>query len=315
VSESRSGPREELADFGARHAPRTWSVDGVPWRGFVAGRGDRAVLLLPGYLVGPEDWFRVIPRLEDELRVVAPALPPVPRVDALLAGLAAILEQESIASAHVVGQSLGALYGEQLARRHPALVRSLTMCHGSPPRTEMIGRVRRGVALGALLPTWMHRLQWRRRIAAERTDRWPDADFWRAFLAERVSATTKADFVGWGRCYLDLLVTAAADGGASRERAAVDDAGTVSAPLAREAAAARDGPTNVDAPVLLVESEDDPVVAANERTDLAARHPRARVHAFAGTGHWTPELEPDALCDALRRSFDEADGRPSEPAR
>lgn len=256
-------------------------MDGVEWNGYVAGGGGPALLLLPGYLVGPEDWFRVILRLASDFRIVAPALPPVSRVESIVAGLAAILDGEGVDAAHVVGQSLGGLYGERFARSHPRRARSLVLCHGSAPQTAMVGRIRRGVRLGALLPTWMHRVQWRRRIAAERGDRWPDAAFWRGFLTEKVAATTKAELIGWGRCYLDLLVTAAAE-----------DA-TALAP-----------------PVLLVDAEDDPVISGTARTELVARHPRARRHTFADTGHWTPELDPDALCEVLRRFLDEVESSP-----
>jgi pimeloyl-ACP methyl ester carboxylesterase len=261
---------DELARFRAERPPRTRTVAGVEWRYLAAGSGSDALLLLPGYFVGAESWFRVVPLLAPFGRVIAPDYPRVRTVRDLAHGLERVLEAERIESLTIVGQSVGGAYARALAPILEPTVRALVLSHAALPGSGEAERVRRGNRLGRLAPAWLHRRQWRRRIAAERAGSDPATRFWRTILLERAAHLTRPDVVAWGACYLDLL-----------ERP--DD------PASRA----------WSGPVLVIESDDDPVIDAAARRALREHFEGAHVTTFSGTGHWTPELDPVGFGGAL----------------
>jgi pimeloyl-ACP methyl ester carboxylesterase len=261
--------RRERADFERDHARRE---AGRAVRYLSGGAGGAAVLLLPGYFVGAESWFPVQARLEPDHRVVAVEYPAVETVDALFEGLERVLAEEGVEDVHVVGQSIGALYARALVPRWGSRVRSLALLHGSLPRATDLARVRRGVLLGRLAPAFVHRYQWTGRVAAERPGDDSASVFWRELLLERARSLAKRDAVAWGACYADLLARGAPP---------------------REAFERWGGP------VLLLGSEDDPVVDRASRRALADFHGGATEVDLPGAGHLSPELRPDEVADAI----------------
>lgn len=91
------------------------------------------VLLVHG--LGGWHWERVIPRLAERHRVLAPWLrgfgdsegPTGYSIEDLAADMAAVLGRAGAAPAHVVGHSLGGMVAQVLAVDHPDLVRSLAL--------------------------------------------------------------------------------------------------------------------------------------------------------------------------------------------
>ena len=109
------------------------------------------VVLLHGVGLDHTVWDRVRPLLEPRFDVRSPDLPghgTGPRVPAGvdLAGLAALVEPEVPAGAHLVGFSLGALVAQQLAAGTPGRVASLTSVASVCRRTD----AERAAVLGRL---------------------------------------------------------------------------------------------------------------------------------------------------------------------
>ncbi len=248
------------------------AVVGEQLRYFRGGESGETILLLPGYFVGAESWFAVMGRLEAKHRVLAPDYPAVQSVDALEQCLEGLLDAEGVERAHVVGQSIGALYAQELVRRRGSRVASLVLAHGSLPRTQDFRRVRLGVFLGRFAPPLAHRAQWSKRVAAERPGRDAVDTFWREYLQRRARGISRRDAVAWGVCYADLLARGALD---------------------REDFARWGGR------VLLVEGADDPLVGAEDRAALRRFHDGAEVVELEAAGHVSPERRPAELAAAV----------------
>jgi 3-oxoadipate enol-lactonase len=99
------------------------------------------VLLLHGLGSSAEDWMFQIPPLSGAHRVIAvdlpghgrtPPLPGWPRIVDYAEPVAAGLQDLDVASAHVVGLSLGGAVAMQLCLDHPGLVRSLCLINTFP---------------------------------------------------------------------------------------------------------------------------------------------------------------------------------------
>ena len=77
--------------------------DGVTWPYLTGGQGDPPLLLLSGALAIPDISWTSIVNFAARRRVIVPAYPPVMTMDALVDGIAAVLQHEGVDRAHVMG--------------------------------------------------------------------------------------------------------------------------------------------------------------------------------------------------------------------
>lgn len=103
----------------------------------VEGRGEPLVLI-PGFGTGAWIWYRQVPALAREFRVVTFDPRGVARSEAPDAGgvtmrqladdVATLLDALGLPSAHVLGASFGGFVAQEFALAHPARTRSLVLC-------------------------------------------------------------------------------------------------------------------------------------------------------------------------------------------
>ena len=105
------------------------------------------MLLIQGLGYPAEAWWRLVPDLGQHFRLIAmdnrgAGSSPVPQRPFAIADLAddaaAVLQAAGETSAHVFGASLGGLVAQELALRHPHLLRSLTIGCSSPGGPDAI---------------------------------------------------------------------------------------------------------------------------------------------------------------------------------
>lgn len=121
----------------------------------VHGQGPAALLLHPAFAHrGAFDGE--VEALSDRHRLIRVDLPGhgetgrgdgVPPMDAVAGALVAILDAEGVDRAHVLGVSMGSLIGQDLARRHPERVRSLTSLGGYPVDDVEAGKAQNSALL------------------------------------------------------------------------------------------------------------------------------------------------------------------------
>lgn len=112
----------------------------------VEGQGEPLVLI-PGFGTGAWIWYRQVPALAREFRVVtfdprgvarsaaAPAAGAAFDMRQLADDVAALLDAVGLASAHVLGASFGGFVAQEFALGYPERTRSLILCctsHGGP---------------------------------------------------------------------------------------------------------------------------------------------------------------------------------------
>jgi len=253
--------RRRLDRFRAAHAPRTMRHAGTEWRYLAGGRGPATVLVLGGALGIAEFGFLLIEALEREFRVIAPDYPPLGRVDDLADGLVALLDREGVAAAQVHGASFGGLLAQVLLRAAPGRVDSLVLSHTAPP-SGSAGAAALVSGIVATMPAGLVRALLRRRLGGVLRDADP---FYRACFAEGLGRLGKRD----------LAARLRAGAGFAARRFAANDL---------------DGWRGR---VLIIEADDDPMIAAPSREALRALYPGAARHLFRGTGHATSILRPE----------------------
>jgi aspartate dehydrogenase len=235
-----------------------------------------ALLLLHGIGSSATSWQRQIDRLAGDYRLIAPDLrgygdspdpAGTPSLEDVADDLAALLDGEP---AHVVGVSFGALAALGLARRHPALVRSLVLSDTT------LGR---GFLGPADLKTWVD-------------GRYALAGDLHARADERA-----AEIAGPG-APADVLAEIA------RNMRRARPAGYRAVTDIIAATDARPWLDAVTQPALVVCGEHDGVVGLALSETIAERIPDARLATIPGAGH-APNLErADEFATAVRAFID-----------
>jgi pimeloyl-ACP methyl ester carboxylesterase len=262
---------QQLEVFLAAHPRVRRKMGGAEWSYVRAGEGEQTILLLGGALGSADFAFQVIGELAPRFRVLAPDYPPAGTLEEMTDGIAALLDAEGVARAHVVGGSFGGIVAQVFAQRFPSRVASLVLSHtGAPAR----GRRRSGAQrILTLLPERLLRTILRKRLRGTLAGADP---FWARRFDATVSAMTKADIV-------------------SRVRLAAQFISPDDAPF-RPAATQR---------VLILEADDDPLFPEAKRAPLRALYPGAQVHTFHGTGHAAAILQPRQYAEVIRRFVEE----------
>jgi pimeloyl-ACP methyl ester carboxylesterase len=266
--------RQRLDRFRAAHAPRRVRHAGTEWRYLVGGDGPATVLVLGGALGIAEFGFSLIEALESGFRVIAPDYPPLGRVDGLVDGLVAILDHEGVAAAQVHGASFGGLLAQALLRRAPGRVGSLVLSHTAPP-SGSDGAAALVPAIVAALPAGIIRALLLRRLGGVLRDADP---FYRTVFIEGLERLGKRDLV-------------------ARLEAGAEIAARRFAPGDPEGWRGR---------VLVIEADDDPMIAASGREALRALYPGAERHLFHGTGHLAAILRPEEYNAVVARFLRDA---------
>ena len=226
-----------------------------------AGAGEPLVLI-PGFAHGAVTWTDAIPHL-DGFRTIALdnrgcGASDCPRGRYTIAGMAddvaRLLDALGIASAHVYGESMGGMIGQELALRHPDRVRRLvlasTHCGGRQVRTT-----------GIMTPI-------------------------RLVFGRNLSAVAPGTVIGAMRPLLPpfvrnrLPVWAAPPKTMLRTCAGMVTYGTY------------DRLPDIRTPTLVIHGTRDPIIAVENARVLAARIPGARLDLVEGEGHRVFATDP-----------------------
>ena len=257
-----------LAEFRATYAAIQGEFARASWRYRRGRTAGEPVLWLTGALGLGDFAFGYARSLGEDFRLVIPDYPPLPTLDEIADGLAAILDAEGIPAAHVVGGSFGGMLAQYFVRRHPDRVRSLVLSHTAAPRPSY-GRTAVIRIAARLLPAGPYRALVSRRLRGAFVNADP---FWLRLFDTAVASLSKAD----------LMSRVALAGQFMQLSYAPGDL------------------TTWPGRILILEANDDPLIPAAARSALRALYPQAQVHTFSGTGHSAAILEPELYAGVIR---------------
>jgi len=92
------------------------------WRYSISGNGSNTLLALLGNVVGHYFALPLAEELQDQYKVIALSVPPLPEFSLSGAGLATIIRHENIACCHAIGHSNGGVHIQNLVRYCPDFV-------------------------------------------------------------------------------------------------------------------------------------------------------------------------------------------------
>jgi pimeloyl-ACP methyl ester carboxylesterase len=270
--------KAQLLDFRQSHPYKQIKVNRKTWRYIAAGRGEAAVVFLPGAFLPADMWFYQMTALADSYRVLVPdayALQGIFDLDQVCWLLEEMLAVEGFEEATFVGLSAGGGLVQYLLQERTSLVTSAVLSHCGPiiydEKSARQGR--RLLTLSRFLPVSIIR-----RILARETGGTPPADsrwqaFHEAYFREQATRLEKEMFLR----FMEL--------GMETRRNFIFDPDDVQAWPGR---------------MLILTSEDDDF-SYPRLAILQERYPRAETHVFEAGGHHTYIFFPEAYTEVLDR--------------
>ncbi len=267
---ARVAPAERAAFFRFRemHPPQTLHFEGHHWQWIAAGSGTRAVVLLHGMAGAYDFWWRIIEALQEHFYLLSLTYPPVTGLAACARGILALMDAAGIERATLVGSSMGGYLAQYLATHARPRCHALVLGNTFPPNDLF---AQKNKWLRRLLPYLPQRLimaQMRRHTLRHIYPSSEHSELVRAMLMEQYCGRMRK---------IDLLC---------RARIVFETFTPVIDP---------------QLPVLIIESDNDPLVPQVLRARLKELWAHASVHTLRGAGHFGYLNRPEEYSAALRR--------------
>ncbi len=270
---------------------KSLTIRGVDWRYVTGGRGEKTILLFHGAVGGAETMRWLAEAFEDEYRTVAPTVADVPTLAEVCDAASAILDREHVGRAVVFGGSFGGLVAQAFFHRRRAQVEDLILLSTGVPSPRVGARTAWVTNIMRLLPFPLMRGLLRLEISRHLDTPVP------AEHAARI-----ADFRRRLDEYFDHTLTKRTL--LARVALAVD--------FNRNESYSPEDLRGWPGRVLIVESNDDPMIPAEERRRLRETYPGALVCTFAGAGHMIPLLRLEELVGVVKAFLKEDYSTPAE---
>ena len=275
-------PTEQVARlkaFRLAHPYKQLTTGDIQWQYICCGRGEQALLLLPGALSVGESTFPLITAFEDEYRIIAPSYTLSLTMEGLCEGISRILEAEAVNEVHVCGGSYGGLVAQYFVRQYPIKVRSLILSHTfilthryAKP-LWIAGKLFPALPQSLFVPLLKFRLN-KMLLSTLRARNHPEAEFWRAYLNEAIdSDLLKEVFTHQNKCLLDLT---------------------------RQLPFTHDDLKQWPGKILIIESDDDPAISPRDRALLRSIYQQSQVHTFDDAGHASSILRREEVVSIIR---------------
>ncbi|MEJ2086138.1 MAG: alpha/beta hydrolase [Acidobacteriota bacterium] len=263
---------ERLEHFRRAHPVQRAKHADVEWRYRVAGAGATGLILLPGSAGGGDAYFRLVERLEADFRCLMIDYPVVDGIEAMLAGLAAVLAIEEIDRFSVVGGSFGGMIAQALLLEDPSRVERVVLNSTGPPSPARATSNQRWQPVMRCLPiSWIRGLlSLVVRKIAKKID--VEKDFWIEYYTQAARAITRADLE-------------------SKYRVSID--------FDRSFGSRLDSLAGWQGAILLTQGSADSLAGEKMRSELLRAYPRAQVKTFEGAGHGVSLERPDEWEDTV----------------
>ena len=249
------GVAQSLVAFRAANPTKIVEVNGLAWEYVVMGQGEDTVVFLHGMTGAYDIWWRQMEALQGKYRLIAMTYPAAGSLAEMAKGVIAILDAEGVDQFSVVGSSLGGYFAQYLVANFPERVQKAVFANTFPPN-DLIAEENRVV--GALLPYLPEWLIMNVLSGSIRENVYPTAEYSDLVLAFGLEQTggrmSKGQVIGRFNGVIDPFSVA--------------------------------DPDALGIPVLIIESDNDPLVASVLREELKTVYPSAEVHTFSGAGHF-----------------------------
>ncbi len=254
-SEVVQGVTQSLVAFRSANPTKTVEVNSLAWEYVALGQGEEVIVFLHGMTGAYDIWWQQMEALQGKYRLIAMTYPAAGSLAEMAEGVMAILDAEGVDQFNVVGSSLGGYFAQYLVATFPQRVQKAVFANTFPPN-DLIAEENRVV--GALLPYLPEWLIMNVLSGSIRESVIPTSEYSALVLTFGLEQTggrmSKGQVIGRFKGVIDPFSDADLDA--------------------------------LGIPVLIIESDNDPLVAPVLREELKTVYPSAEVHTFSGAGHF-----------------------------
>jgi pimeloyl-ACP methyl ester carboxylesterase len=263
---------QTLQRFRLDHPIRTIKVSGVEWEYISCGAGEGTVLFLHGLAGACDIWWQQISAWADRYRSIAVTYPPIEDLAGLAAGINAILDVENVRKVNLVGSSLGGYLAQYLLKHYPDRINKVVFSNTYAQPEPLAAKYRLVGSLLPYAPEWlvMGVFRWSFRLVI---------------------------YPASGRSQLTLDYLREQASGKMRKAQVLNRYYNVIESFEHP------DPSESDIPILIVESDNDPLIEPAWRERLKATYPSASVKTFHRAGHFPYLNMPDRYLELLEAFF------------
>lgn len=244
-----------LLAFREANPLKTVVVEGKTWEYVVMGQGEDTLVFLHGMTGAYDIWWQQMESLQQQFRIISMTYPAVDSLAEMATGVMAIMDKAGVDQVHLVGSSLGGYFAQYLVANYPENVKSAVFANTFPPN-DLIAEQNK--IIGTLLPYLPEWLIMNVLSGSIHESVYPAAGYSELVLAFGLEQTrgrmSKRQVIGRFRCVVDPFESP--------------------------------DPDVLGIPVMIIESDNDPLVDSVLRKELKATYPSADVHTFDGAGHF-----------------------------
>lgn len=246
---------ESLVAFRETYPTKTVEAENMRWEYLVLGQGEDTIVFLHGMTGAYDIWWQQMEALQQQYRVISMTYPAANSLDEMAVGVMAILEAEGVNQFHVVGSSLGGYFAQYLVANFPEQVQSAVFANTFPPNDLIIEQNK---VVGVLLPYLPEWLIMNVFSASIQENVYPTSEYSELVLAFGLEQTrgrmNKRQIIGRFYCVVDPFTVPE--------------------------------PDSLSIPIMIIESDNDPLVDPVLRSEIKSTYPSATVHTFTGAGHF-----------------------------
>jgi pimeloyl-ACP methyl ester carboxylesterase len=260
--------RDSLASFRENHPPRRFTWDGKTWQYVKLGQGKMTALFLPGAAGAYDIWWQQLTALSNHLQLISISYPPIMGLQGMASGIEALLEHVRVDTFHVIGSSMGGYLAQVVASRNPERIRRAVFGNSFVPHMPVLRTIPLLRLMTSLLPLPALLLIFRWVSQLRLTPAGGGDPLLGAYLKEvSYDGLTKDDMRARFSCITEPFDPLPPD----RQRF----------------------------PILIIESDNDPLVRPQIRRALRELYPHANVINLERSGHFLPLNQGHAYASIL----------------
>lgn len=226
-------------------------VDGEEWNYLSVGKGERTILFLHGMAGAYDIWWNQIDALKDSFKIISITYRPVDNLADMGKATMAILDKEKIEKVNVVGTSLGGYFAQYLVATYPTRVERAVFGNTFPPNDIIEKENKTNRWLMRVAPHWAMMSALRANIKQKVLPPSGNNEVLKAYLMEGTYRTSRSQLLARYSCVIDKFNPA----------------------------------PNTTIPLLIIESDNDPLISATLRASLKKLYSTAQVVNFGDEGH------------------------------
>ncbi|NOT76382.1 MAG: alpha/beta hydrolase [Cyclobacteriaceae bacterium] len=252
------------------------TIDGKQWNYLAAGNGKESIIFLHGMAGGYDIWWQQISAFKNKYRIITLTYPPAGSLSEMGNAVIKILDNENIASTNVLGSSLGGYFAQYLKTTYPDRFKKAVFANTFPPNSIYKEKNGTTASIARFLPEWLVMVAFRGNIRSKVIPTSENSPLAEAYLLEQsYGGMSKKQFLSRYLCVVDSFVP-------SKELTSSND-------------------------ILLIESDNDPLIFPELRQQLKELYPAARLYTFKGKGHF-PYLNETGQYNKVIGEFFESSG-------